>query len=312
MRKSVAIVVALIGFSMIAPYADAKRVGGGRSAGMQREAMPQTPPRAPAQQQQAAPSQQAQAAPAAAAAKQPSGMSRWLGPLAGLAIGAGLASLFMNNGLGGALMGILLMAAIVFGVVMLFRMFRGGRQAQQGQTLRYAGAQPYGGRAEPVASPSPAPAPAVSYGGGAAPHSVAATTVGATPAAAAATSPWPADFNADEFARHAKTNFLNLQKANDRGDVEAVREFMTPELAKEVEADIRANGAAAQTTDVVTLDAQVLDVATEADRYVVSVRFSGLIRETPGTEPQPFSEIWHLQKPLSGRSGWLVAGIQQA
>jgi len=30
-------------------------------------------------------------------------MSKWLGPLAGLALGAGLASLFMNNGFAGAL-----------------------------------------------------------------------------------------------------------------------------------------------------------------------------------------------------------------
>jgi predicted lipid-binding transport protein (Tim44 family) len=230
-------------------------------------------------------------------------MSRWLGPLAGLAIGAGLASLFMGNGFGGALMGILLVVAIVFGVFMLIRLFRGSR-APQGQTLRYAGADAYG-RSEPVSSPPPAPAPAY---GGAAPHSVAAATSGAAPAPA---STWPADFDAEEFARHAKANFLKLQEANDRRDIAALRDFMTPALAREIEADIRASGDAPQKTDVVTLDAQVLDVVTEGDRYIVSVRFSGLIRETPGTEPQPFSEVWHLEKPVSGRSGWLVAGIQQ-
>ena len=31
----------------------------------------------------------------------------------------------------------------------------------------------------------------------------------------------------------------------------------------------------------------------------------------PGAEPQPFNEVWHLEKPTSGRSGWLVSGIQQ-
>jgi predicted lipid-binding transport protein (Tim44 family) len=304
MRKTLAVFAALIGFSMVALEADARRVGGGRSVGMQREAVPrQAPPKAPAQQQ-AAPSQQPNATPTTPPAPQPSGMSRWLGPLAGLAIGAGLASLFMGNGFGGALMGMLLIVAIVFGVMMLIRMFRGNR-TPQGQTLRYAGADAYG-RSEPVASPPPAPAP--SYGG-AAPHSVAATTSGAAPAPA---STWPADFDADEFARHAKSNFLKLQEANDRRDIAALRDFMTPELAKEIEGDIRTSGDAPQKTDVVTLDAQVLDVVTERDRYIVSVRFSGLIRETPGTEPQPFSEIWHLEKPLSGRSGWLVAGIQQA
>jgi predicted lipid-binding transport protein (Tim44 family) len=42
------------------------------------------------------------------------------------------------------------------------------------------------------------------------------------------------------------------------------------------------------------------------------VRFSGLIREEAGGAPETFSEIWHLEKPRSGRSGWLVAGIQQS
>ena len=56
----------------------------------------------------------------------------------------------------------------------------------------------------------------------------------------------------------------------------------------------------------------MLDVATESGSYIVSVRFSGLIREEPGKQPEPFSEIWHLEKPVSGRSGWLVSGIQQA
>jgi predicted lipid-binding transport protein (Tim44 family) len=103
-----------------------------------------------------------------------------------------------------------------------------------------------------------------------------------------------------------------LRRMQDRKDMAAIRDFLTPALAAEIEADMRAAGDAPQKTDVVTLEAEVLDVATEAAGYVVSVRFSGLIRETPGAEPQPFSEIWHLEKPLDGRTGWQVAGIQQA
>ena len=62
---------------------------------------------------------------------------------------------------------------------------------------------------------------------------------------------------------------------------------------------------------MLTLNAEVLDVATEGDAHVVSVRFSGLIREQAEGNPEPFSEVWHLEKPVNGRSGWLVAGIQQ-
>jgi predicted lipid-binding transport protein (Tim44 family) len=140
----------------------------------------------------------------------------------------------------------------------------------------------------------------------AAPHSVAAATSGA-----AADRRWPADFNADEFVRHAKLNFAKLQEANDRKDAAALRDFLTPEMFKAIEDEIRASGPAPQKTDIVTLEAEVLDVATEDSSYIVSVRFSGLIREEPGAPPEPFSEVWHLTKPVTGRSGWQLAGIQQ-
>ena len=105
---------------------------------------------------------------------------------------------------------------------------------------------------------------------------------------------------------------MAVQDAHDKRDIAALRDFLTPELMNDIAQDIRAAGDAPQKTDVVTLDADVLDVATENGQYVVSVRFSGLIRETGDPQPQPFSEMWHLQKPVSGRSGWVVAGIQQS
>jgi predicted lipid-binding transport protein (Tim44 family) len=308
MRKMLSVLIALIGFSLIAVDADAaRRMGGGRSIGKQREAIspqqaaPHTPPQ---QASPNAPPQQRQTTPTTPPAPQPSGMSRWLGPLAGLAIGAGLASLFLHNGLGGALAGMLLIAALVIGAIFLFRLLRGGRTAPE--PLRYAGANPYG-RMEPTSAP---PAPAV-LPGSAAPHSVAATTSGSATLSGATSTRWPADFDADEFLRHAKLNFVKLQEAHDRKDLAALRDFLTPDMYKAIEADIRASGTAMQKTEVVTLNAEVLDVAIEDGLYVVSVRFSGLIREEPGAEPEPFTEVWHLVKPVNGRSGWQLAGIQQ-
>ena len=70
-------------------------------------------------------------------------------------------------------------------------------------------------------------------------------------------------------------------------------------------------GDAAQQTDVVRLDAELLEVVTEGDRHIVSVRFSGLIREDADGQALPFDEVWHLSKPLAGDKGWVVAGIQQ-
>lgn len=285
MGKYLTILITLLGFTAFALDADARRLGGARNIGKQREAISQQqaapkPPAAPAQQQ-AAPNN-------AANPSQPQG-SKWLGPLAGLALGAGLAALFLNNGIAGLLAGVLLIGLIAAAALYVARLLR---EKPAAEPIPYAGAAATGGR-EPTLGAAPVP-------GGAGLHSVAAM------------SRWPAGFDADEFVRHARRNFVRLQAAHDRGDLETIRDFVTPELYRELEAETRAAAAGTQHTEVVTLNAEVLDVTTEGDCHVVSVRFSGLIRESAGEEPQPFSEIWHLEKPFGGGSGWLVAGIQQA
>lgn len=279
MNKLLSIVIALIGLSLIAIDADARRFGGGRNLGMQRSApaQQQAAPKAPAQQQQAAP---------ATPAQQPTGASKWLGPLAGFALGAGLAALFLNNGWAGLLAGMLLIGLIIAVVTFAARAMLRNRVAQD--PLQYAGA---GAGTQPTLDALP---------GGAGMHSVAATA-----------GRWPAGFNATEFVRHARLNFVRLQEAYDRKDLSMMRDFLAPDVYREIEADIRAAGATEEQTEVLTLEAEVLDVVEEAGSYIVSVRFTGMIRELAGREAEPFSEIWHLEKPLSGRSGWTLAGIQQ-
>jgi predicted lipid-binding transport protein (Tim44 family) len=41
------------------------------------------------------------------------------------------------------------------------------------------------------------------------------------------------------------------------------------------------------------------------------VRFIGKIREAADAPMEPFEEVWNLWKPKDGRTGWVLAGIQQ-
>ena len=280
MKTLIAIVVAVVSTIFVIEDAEARRMSGGRNLGMQRSAPAAPQKAAPAQQQQQ------QTAPTTPA-QQPAGASKWLGPLAGLALGAGLAALFLNNGWAGLLAGLLLLGLIFGAVAFAARVLMRGRVAQA--PLQYAGAG---------AGTQPAP---VAPSGGAGVHSVAATT-----------SRWPAGFNASDFVRHARLNFVRLQEAYDRKDLSAMRDFLAPEVYREIEADIRAMGDTGERTEVLTLEADVLDVIQDARSYVVSVRFSGMIRESADRDAEPFSEVWHLEKPLDGSAGWVVAGIQQA
>jgi predicted lipid-binding transport protein (Tim44 family) len=297
------IFAALIGIAMVAADADAARVGGGRSVGSQRSVTGTPPSSAPARQQtqQAAPSQTQSAAPAASATPQPApatGLSRWMPMLGGLALGGLLGAMLGGSGLGSALMSWLLIGVVVFGVIFVVRMLMQKRAAAS-QPMQYAaGGPPGAGYAalgnETVAAPPPSQISGFE----------------AQPAAPASGSV-PAGFDIAGFVRAAKLNFMKLQLANDSGNIEELREFTTPELFADLSKDIVGRGGARQQTDVVSLNADLLEVVTEGNQHWASVRFSGMIREHPASAPESFEEIWNLAKPLDGSTGWLLAGIQQ-
>jgi hypothetical protein len=99
-------------------------------------------------------------------------------------------------------------------------------------------------------------------------------------------------------------NFVRLQAANDAGNLEDIREFVAPELFAEIKLQLDERGKAIQQTDVVTLNAELLEVVTEPTRHIASVRFSGMIREEAGAPAAPFDEVWNLSKALEGSKGW--------
>lgn len=317
-RTSVLLSLALAGVMMVtAPEADAKRLGGGKSVGMQRQAPAKPADTSPPPSQQAgqapagAPTQAAPmagaAAPAAAAAAT-AGKRNWLGPVAGIAAGLGIAALFSHMGWGEGLANFMTMALLaivaVVAIRFLMRRFAGGGARP---ALQPAGAgAPFGGAMGRVDEPpmqrqALQPVPAAGVGAGAA--------VGA-PATAAAPVAVPGGMDAADFERVAKQLFIRLQAVNDAGAVDDLRKFTTPELFAALRLDVLERGAAAQQTDVVQLDARVIDAETSADRWTVSVRFTGLIREQAEAGAERFDETWHFVRPADGSAEWAIAGIQ--
>ncbi len=277
-RFAILMTIVFACLTLLATSAEARRFGGGSSIGKQRT-MSTPAPRTPA----AAPAPGTPAQPAAA--PQPAG-NRWLGPLAGLAIGAGLGALFAGGGMGGmgGAMGTMLMIVLaVVAVMFVISMFR----RKQEPAMQYAApGVPYAGTQEPVQQPLSGSAPAV------------AANI-------------PADFPVETFLRSAKTSFIRLQAANDRKDLNDIREYTTPEMFAEVSMQLQERGDAPQKTDVVAVNAELLEVNTENDFAIASVRMSGQLRENDGAA-ENFDEIWHVQKNLKdSKAVWLLAGIQQ-
>jgi predicted lipid-binding transport protein (Tim44 family) len=292
------------GAALIPEQADAKRFGGGRSLGKQ-FSMPRQaqPPRQASQQsgrQDQAGAATRQGAAQGAAGR--SGASRWLGPLAGLAAGGLLASLFFGDAFQGfQIMDFLLIALLVFGGVMLFKTLRRNSAARGG------------------------PAPAVPYGrgpvGGGMPpmggHAPPGGTVGDTAHSAAGLSPSADDvpywFDGAGFVEGSKTHFIRLQAAWDRSDFRDIRDYTSPELFAELKRERESMGDAPNDTEVVTLNAELLGVRREEDRLVASIRFTGLIREEATGAANHLDEVWHVAHPWETPSGdWVIVGIQQA
>jgi predicted lipid-binding transport protein (Tim44 family) len=290
-----AVTLALVG------VADAKRLGSGRSFGMQRQysapaqPAPSAPTRPGAASDPVMPAQPGAAAARSAsptpAAPAPSGMSRWLGPIAGIAAGLGLAALMSHLGLSEAFGSFLLIALLAVGAIWLVRRLVSPRMAS-----RPTAAEVNTG----VFAPFP-PQPRASR--------VEPTLAREIPASAMPAL--PTGFEPEPFLQQAKLQFRRLQAAYDAGDRTKLADVMTPAFFAEVTRELDERGAHVP-TEVVALNAEILEVVTEGARHVASVKFNGIVREDGAAQPQPFVEIWNLTKPVDGSSGWLLAGIQQS
>lgn len=255
-----------------------RRFGGGRSTGMQRSLPPQAQKAPVAQPQQAG-------APAK------SGMSRWLGPLMGFGLGALMMSMFGGSALAGIL-GNILMVILAFVVIRFLISAWQKRNQQSAQGMQYA--------RTPGTNGDNGSAPAADIG-----------TFQSAGGQVMMPQLYPADFNVEGFLRQAKVSFRRLQAANDAGDLKDIRDYTSPELYAEIAMQIQERGNAKQRVEVLNLDAELLEVVSEGEREIASVRFTGLIREDENAGAQPLDEVWHVVKDASDKNGaWLISGIQ--
>ncbi|MBV7538442.1 39S ribosomal protein L45 [Duganella sp. sic0402] len=294
------LVGAMIATMAVSTLVEARPAGGGKSIGRQSQSVNRMPAQ-PAPQQaprQAQPNQAPNTPPAAAPKPSP-----WKGILGGALLGLGLGALFSHFGLGGALggaIGSIIMIALLAGVVyFIFRLIRSKSQPAP----RAAAPSAFGGNQNVYSMPQ--------QSGSATPEIGSRLQPAAAPVQQAHTQ-WgvPADFDQASFLRVAKSNFIRLQAAWDKGDVADIREFTTPEVFAEMRMQI-SERTQADYTDVVSIDAELLGIETTDTEYLASVKFTGMIKPAADALAEPYHEVWNLVKPVNGSSGWLLGGIQQ-
>jgi predicted lipid-binding transport protein (Tim44 family) len=245
--------------------------------------------------------------------------------LGGLAAGLGLAWLASSLGLGAAAGQFMMFALLALVIMLAVGWFMRSRKAAQSQN---AGHSPYAFQGATSAGTAQVPASYrpenVGNDASARPWERGSMAFDAAPAASGSmigsglsgSQSWgiPAGFDTEGFLKSAKANFVSLQAAWDKSDINALRAMMTDSMLKEIQAQLADRevhtGGPVNLTDVIMIEAQLLGIEDLGDAYMASVEFSGMIREELSAGPNPFREVWNMTKSKSGQSGWLVAGVQ--
>ncbi len=277
MHRFLSIALALCLGLSLSFQAEAKRFGSGKSFGS-----------APSHQTTQNRQSSQQAAPASTAGKQPaaaSGASRWLGPLAGIAAGGLLASMFMGDGFEG----LQLFDILIFGLIafVIFRLIAARRRSAALAQPAMAGGAPWQQQRE---------AAAPLFGGA----SAAAPVINA-----------PAWFNPASFIEAGRTHFLALQQHWDTNEMERIAEFVTPQMLDFLKRERAELGDAYQSTYVDDLQVQLDGVDDQADKTIATLTFNGIAKTSRFDQGEPFSESWRLERAQGENQPWLVAGIRQ-
>lgn len=298
MKKTLVLMMTLVSFLAFAQVAEAKRFGFGGNFGYSKKLAPQQYSKRPSSQNAQKPKSQQ----TPYSQKPSTGASKWLGPLAGIAAGGLLAAMLFGDGFHG-IQPFDILAFILIAMV-LMSLFRRRQQAVFSGSHR---------EHEPMAQQNHYEKNVHQEWQAAEPKAQQGSIIGsALSEDAQAVNEMPSWFNKDSFMENAKHHFVAVQKAWDAQDMSEIRAYCSPELAVALEAEMDGMDMAGNFTQVDELRADIVDMVTENDYFIVSVRFSGFIIEEQGGFAHAFNEVWHIRRLIQGEGDWQIAGIQQA
>lgn len=279
--------------------ADARRMGGGRSFGSK-------PSYSKSFSKSVSPSK---------STTQKSGSSRrsgfgrgGMGLLGGLLAGSMLGSLFFGGGfMGPGIMDFLLIGIVIFLALKLFKGRSRGTAEMQQQGYYQRGPDPRSQGGHPNQSASP------KYESNArsAWDHLSSKSSGAAPQQEESVGAIPADFDQEDFLKGAKAMYNRLQNSWDERNLDDIRQFTTEDVYKEI-AEQAADDPGPSKTEVLLVNARILEVKNESGQMVATVYYDVLMREDLNqSQPSQVREVWHFAKDSSPQGVWKLDGIQQ-
>ena len=121
----------------------------------------------------------------------------------------------------------------------------------------------------------------------------------------------PADFDEEDFLEGAKAVYNRLQKSWDNRDMADIEQFATADVVNEIKQQAKEDPGPSQ-TDILMVNARLLEVKEEGGMTNVTVYYDVLLREDPSqSQPSQVREVWHFIKPVGSDGMWKLDGIQQ-
>ncbi len=121
----------------------------------------------------------------------------------------------------------------------------------------------------------------------------------------------PAGFDSQHFLAGAKMAYTTLQTAWDAKDLYEIRGLTTDKVFAEIQTQLKATNISNH-TEILAVDAQILEVRELGSELLVAVLFEAQMREEVNGPTEQVKEVWHFVKPKSGvQTKWLLDGIQQ-
>jgi predicted lipid-binding transport protein (Tim44 family) len=123
-------------------------------------------------------------------------------------------------------------------------------------------------------------------------------------------APAAASPEVEAFLSVARQSFVRLQAAWDAADLHAMSVLTTDTLLEDLRCQLEQRGPAPNRTEVLKLDARLLEMEELREAFVASIEFTGVIREQFDAGAAPFRELWLLAKLKAAGRGWQLARVQ--
>ncbi|MGB4498059.1 MAG: TIM44-like domain-containing protein [Methylococcaceae bacterium] len=121
----------------------------------------------------------------------------------------------------------------------------------------------------------------------------------------------PAGFDTNAFLDDVKHRYMNLQTAWDARDFAEIRGLTTDKVFAEIQSQLKSS-TEANHTDVLKLDADLLEIRELSSEFEAVVLFDTIMREDDAGQANQVREVWHFIKSKSGfNAQWMLDGIQQ-